>query len=49
VLAPILPYIIAIGVAIAAVVTILKKVYDNSTAGKLKAAQKSTESAAQAA
>ena len=49
VLAPILPYIIAIGVAIAAVVTILKKIYDNSTAGKLKAAQKSTESAAQAA
>ena len=49
VLAPILPYIIAIGVAIAAVVTILKKVYDNSTAGKLKAAQKSTQSAAQAA
>ena len=49
VLAPILPCIIAIGVAIAAVVTILKKVYDNSIAGKLKAAQKSTQSAAQAA
>jgi hypothetical protein len=38
ILAPILPWILAIGAAIAVVAVALKKIYDNSDAGKLKAA-----------
>lgn len=48
-LLPILPYILAIAAAIGAVVYILKKVYDKSAAGRLKAAQKDTQRAAEAA
>lgn len=48
-LGPALPYIIAIGAALYAVYTVLKKIYDNSPNGQLKKIQKSTESAAQEA
>lgn len=48
-LGPVLPYIIAIGAALYAVYTVLKKIYDNSPNGQLKKIQKSTESAAQEA
>ena len=48
-LAPVLPIIIAVGVALGAVALVLKKVYDNSAAGKLKAAKKATEAAGEAA
>ena len=48
-LLPILPYILAIAAAIGAVVLIAKKIYDKSAAGRLKAAQKDTQKAADAA
>ena len=48
-LAPILPIIIAVSAALGAVVLALKKIYDNSAAGKLKAAKKATEAAGEAA
>lgn len=48
-LAPILPIIIAVSAALGAVVLVLKKIYDNSAAGKLKAAKKATEAAGEAA
>lgn len=48
-LVPILPIIIAVGIALGAVALVLKKIYDNSAAGKLKAAKKATEAAGEAA
>lgn len=48
-LAPILPIIIAVGAALGTVAWVLKKIYDNSAAGKLKAAKKATEAAGEAA
>ena len=48
-LAPVLPVILAIAAAIGAVVLIAKKIYDKSATGRLKAAQKDTQKAADAA
>ena len=49
VLGPALPTILGIGAALAAIVVVLKKIYDTSAAGQLEAAQKATEEAAEAA
>ena len=48
-IAPVLLVILGVTVAIGALVHILKKVYDKSAAGRLKAAQKDTQKAADAA
>ena len=48
-IAPALPVILGVAAAVGALVYILKKVYDRSAAGRLKAAQKDTQKAAEAA
>ena len=48
-MAPVLPVILGIAAAVGVLAFVLKKIYDKSAAGQLKAAQKDTKAAAEAA